>query len=439
MPATAPGDATGSPLRIGFASTDVTPTEPLDMRMGFREDVDGAYEDLEVKAMTITDGSTRSVVVSAEILNWTQDIVDAFREGLAERFDLEPRQILLNATHTHEGPSRTETEYIEFLVERGIDTVGDAFDRATDAHLSFGRGSFDEIVNRRGLTRDGQFVRQINYYGRTDPEIIVLKAVGVDGETLGVAVNFACHPTLVQVKQFGGDYVGLAMGMLEDDIGGDAVAMFLPGTMGDIKPPNHSSTKPGRLRFGYEGGVEKATAFGRRFADAVHAALDSDLVEVEGAIRADLDTVELPMMAQRVDEAEERPPFTGRRRRWARIARLMQDAMDEDGNYEETRTCEVYVLEVGEDFVLVGLNGEMNVPIGLRIKTQLQNRSAMVLAYTGPSIGYVPGYAQIPECGYEAGNPYSPEAEDFLVDKVMEMVSEGSETFWTDLANGWTS
>lgn len=432
MTATAPSNSDEPLLRVGFATTDVTPTGPLDMRMGRRENVDGAYDDLEVKVMAMDDGESRSVVLSAEILNWNEYIVDTFREGLAERFDLAPEQIILNASHTHEGPSRTATEYIDYLIGEGLETVGKAFENATPAHLYFSRGSYDMPVNRRGLTRDGLFVRQINPYGRIDPEIIALRAVDTDGTTLGVAVNYACHPTLVQVGAFGGDFVGLAMGMLEDDLGGDAVAMILNGTMGDVKPPNHSSTKPGRLRFGYEGGVEKATGVGREFADAVLEALDADSVEVRGTISTDLGTVDLPMMAERVDQVEEEPPFTGRSRRWAKIAQLMDEAMDDDGNYEETRSCEVYVLEIGDDFVLVGLNGEMNVPIGLRIKTQLQNRSAMVLAYTGYNIGYVPGYAQIPECGYEAGNPYSPEAEDFLVDKVMEMVSEGSELFWSE-------
>ena len=427
-----PEDTDDQLLEIGFAKTDVTPPEPIDLRQGRYEGPEDKYADPYVRAMTIDDGSNRAVIVTAEILNWSQEVVDGFREGLKDRYDLDPDQILLNASHTHEGPSRSATEYLEYLVEQGIETVGAALDRAEPARLYFGRGEFGEIVNRRGLTREGYFARIMNFYGRTDAELIVLKAVDADGEPLGFVANFACHPTLVRIGKLGIDFTGTARDVVEADLGEDAVGLFLMGTAGDVKPPNRSEEKPGRLRFGYEGGMEKLEAFAGRFADAIRDALDSDLVEVSGDLRTDLDTVDLPLVEDYVDEVDAEPPFDGPKRRWARLARMMDEAMDENGEYEETHPCEVYVFEIGDDFVTVALNGEPNVPLGLRIKSQLENRSAMVLGYTGPSAGYIPGYAQLPESGYEMSNPFSPEAEDFLVDKVMDMVSEGSEMFWLE-------
>jgi hypothetical protein len=48
----------------------------------------------------------------------------------------------------------------------------------------------------------------------------------------------------------------------------------------------------------------------------------------------------------------------------------------------------------------------------------------LVAGYTGLHIGYVPSMDMIPEQGYETGVPYSLEVEDFLVDKVVELVGE---------------
>jgi hypothetical protein len=108
----------------------------------------------------------------------------------------------------------------------------------------------------------------------------------------------------------------------------------------------------------------------------------------------------------------------------ARCAQLMLESMDADGSYLQTKPCEVYVTRIGPDFIMVGLNGEQCVRIGMRIKAQLLPKMALVAGYTGLHIGYVPSMDMIPEKGYEAGVPYSLEAEDYLVDKVIDLVGE---------------
>lgn len=112
------------------------------------------------------------------------------------------------------------------------------------------------------------------------------------------------------------------------------------------------------------------------------------------------------------------------------MARLILDAVDQEGNYKKTRDCEVYVTRIGNEqgdhsgskFVLVSLNGEICVPFGLRIKSQLPDNDVAVAAYTGPGIGYVVGTQELTGTGYEARTPYSPDHEDVLVCKVMDMV-----------------
>lgn len=253
-----------------------------------------------------------------------------------------------------------------------------------------------------------------------------MKAVSPEGQPLALTVNYSCHPTVLAGFDLGGDYPGVAMRLLEEMLPG-TTTLFLQGTGGDQKVPNADEKNP--FKFSYAGGPPRVHYWAQKLVHSVADSLENtQWEEITGAISTKLETVELPLIEHVIDiEGEGMEPFTGPERRMVRLAKLMLEAMDEHGNYKKTRTSEVHVLEIGQDYVQVGLNGEVDVPIGLRIKAQLIGRPVMVTSYTGPSIGYFPGYCQIPETGYETRTPYSPEAEDFLVGKAMSMISEGRE------------
>ena len=70
-----------------------------------------------------------------------------------------------------------------------------------------------------------------------DPEIGILRLDRQDRRTLAVVYNFACHP--IQGVPNGGntaDIVGFASKVIEDNLGDDAMALFVQGCAGDINP-----------------------------------------------------------------------------------------------------------------------------------------------------------------------------------------------------------
>ncbi len=74
-----------------------------------------------------------------------------------------------------------------------------------------------------------------------DPKIGVLKIEKLDGQQLAVLYNFACHP--IQGVPSGAntaDIIGYASKVIEDNMDGGALALFLQGCGGDI---NRSSIK----------------------------------------------------------------------------------------------------------------------------------------------------------------------------------------------------
>ena len=379
-------------LLVGAARGEITPDRPMrEWGGGHQELTDSVYLPLYVRVVVIDDGRTPVAIISGELCFWTDDVIERARRDLEDRHGLGPAQVLLNATHTHNGPQyRNDAAYKEMLGEVIVDLVDRAMAEARPARLYFARGWSDVAVNRRRVGRDG-FVRWgINPYGVIDPEVIVVQAVGADGRPLATIMNYACHPTTIRHEGFGGDFVGWAMADLERRTG--AAAVFLQGAGGEVKVRNRNP----EIEFGFtfDGGIDRVAKFGAMFSRSVLDALEGPLEEITGPVSARLDTVDLPVMADRIDREGE-PPLEGPRRRMARMARRMLDAMDEEGNYHRTRPGEVYVVRIGDRFRLVALNGEMSVGVALRTKAQLAGLPVMVLAYTGPSISYFPTADQL--------------------------------------------
>jgi hypothetical protein len=77
--------------------------------------------------------------------------------------------------------------------------------------------------------------KDIKSLGPVDAEIGLLKIARLDGSTLAVIYNFACH-LLLGVPKGGitADFPGFASKIIEDNLGNGAIALFIQGANGDI-------------------------------------------------------------------------------------------------------------------------------------------------------------------------------------------------------------
>ena len=104
------------PLYAGVNETNITP--PIGVWMsgyGFRPS--GAthiHDELYARALVIDDGTTRLVLISADIIVFAPDMVERLRTQIAEALHTQPHCVMLHATHTHthvhtrDGTIRTE-------------------------------------------------------------------------------------------------------------------------------------------------------------------------------------------------------------------------------------------------------------------------------------------------------------------------------------------
>lgn len=228
-------------LHAGVAKSDITTTEP------------GAviHDRLYAKALVLDDGRTRVAIVAldAVAIGGIGDISDEFLPRLRDRVEQELAipglNVLVNASHTHP-PGRMLCSDDE-QVERTFDAIRRAQATLVPVTVGVGVGHEDRImINRTLRLKDGKgwTIRhanpcppedQVAGLGPVDPEIGILRIDRLDGHALAVVYNFACHPLLgVPGGGLTANFPGFASRVIEEQLGGDAMALFLQGAGGDV-------------------------------------------------------------------------------------------------------------------------------------------------------------------------------------------------------------
>jgi hypothetical protein len=235
--------ATNTGLQAGVAKSDITTSDPA-VRVN---------DPMYAKALVLDDGQTKLVIIvmDAVAIGGICDIKDDFLAKLCDRIESElniPREhILVSATHSH--PPGLLLCDDNQQVERTFDAVSRALQNMTPVKVGAGVGHEDRIMMNRALRmKDGKHwtIRhsnpcppddEVESVGPIDPEIGVLRIDKMDGRPLAVIFNFACHP-YIGVPHGGvtADFPGFACNVIEDNLGDDAMAMFLQGAAGDITP-----------------------------------------------------------------------------------------------------------------------------------------------------------------------------------------------------------
>lgn len=471
MPGTEPTAGGSEPtFKIGMGKVDITPEKPMNMAGYGTRNKPGlgrAYHLLYNRVLTIDDGKNKIIYAQID-LSGTQNInsktggiVTAVREAMAGR-GIKPEQIALITDHIHNGPVTSDAAYFKTVIDKTIALINQCLDNTQEGRLYFGRGRCDVACNRRSNDRDGNYLwSYINRYGRTDHEVVILKAVDMKGKPIAVAFNYGCHPITMGGYEYGSDWVGFCLDSIEKETG--ATAIFFQGCAGDQRPdcpdPNNSLAFQSSVTELKADGTpedtpnpERPARYGRRVAASVIERLRTPMDQLSGPIRTSLTRFDVPALAGVMPNTK--PPdwqigtnFTSgdwtnslverqwpeymrpRERRWLRFAELIRDSVNPDGSFKNPQPVELFVNRIGDGFVHIGMSGEPCAGIGLRIKDQLRGHQVMVTGYTNLSIGYFLSAAQLIEGGYEAFGtgkkvPYSPEAEDVYINNAMNVVEK---------------
>lgn len=453
---------------------------------------------LYVKALVLKSGASTAVIVTVdavaigEIGRIPNDYLPKVRDQLQKELKIAPESVMVNASHCH-GLVCADVD------ARTVQAVKKAAANLVPVMVGVGSGTEKRISeNRRLKLKNGKTVdvrhayslppdEEVAEVGPIDPQIGLLRLDRMDGKTLAVVYNFACHPIMgLPNGENTADIVGFASKVIEDNLDEGAMALFIQGCAGDINPVLYKDVNQPR----------HAEPLGNLLGLSVLRALKKIKVQKEAPFRVMREKLELPRadlskrinamllererllkslrgtslnlktflpLAVKYNLSSEFPSYSSHR--YLHEDKMGRDdlrSMDKTNRQNMERYVQnVYTMEkltrlqinlallrkhhernlavrfqpisvemmglrIG-DFVMVTFPGELTVEIGLGIKKRSPHRHVFVAGYTNGYIYYTPTAEQMKNVGgaqEDSDCLLAPAWEKLFTDKVAEMLKK---------------
>ena len=197
-------------IKAGSATSNITPPLGTAIPGGFRpryaQNVD---DELFAKALVIENDSTRIALVTCDLIAVTQKMVDVAKQRIADRCDILPEHVMVNATHTHTAVAVADllgvdedNEYTDWVPLKIADAVELALLRLVPARIGLASVSESRITfNRRWHMKDGtvrmnpgiQHPDLVQPTGPIDPELTMMYVETEDNMPISSVANFSLH------------------------------------------------------------------------------------------------------------------------------------------------------------------------------------------------------------------------------------------------------
>jgi hypothetical protein len=391
-----------STWRAGVATVVITPQQSLWLA-GYASRTapsEGNIHDLKAKALVLEDEKgTQAVLITIDMLVVNKPFTDRIRKVLKEKHGLSPAQIMISASHTHTGPvirdalyniypldSREKAKiekYTDRLEEKIADVVDEAYRRMQPALLYSGTGVTRFQVNR--TNNDERTLKTTTSpRGPNDFSVPVLKVTDSNGTLQAVVFGYACHPTVLNINKWSGDYPGFAQLTLEQYHPG-VTAMFFQGTGADQNPLPRRS-------------VARAQQYGRELAAAVDRVLTEDMTELSPLLTTLYREIPVPLAEPPSTEELQQiaKDGAGYQQRWARHMLKMRK---EGKSFITSYPVPVQIWQLGNQKIIT-LGGEVVTEYALKLK-EMFGDSIFVMSYANDVMAYIPSEKILQERGYE--------------------------------------
>ena len=420
-------------LKAGSATANITP--PLGTRIpgGFRpryaENVD---DELFAKAVVIDNGTTRIAIVTCDLIAIPEKVADAAKARIADRCDIPPAHVMINATHTHTAVAIADllgvdedTEYTEWVPLKIADAVELAVWRRKPARVGFASVDEERITfNRRWHMRDGtvRFNPGIEHpdlvkpTGTIDPEVAMMFVEATDdGTPIAAVANFSLHYIGTDNSNaLSADYFGHFDRRMRHYLGDTCISLLWNAASGQINNTDFS----GRTKWtasGHQQAVKMANVLAGHFIVEMQLMEMHETLDLSGDLatltfqRKEITAEDLKIAEQVLSvpqgtyDAYETGPFS-----WV-IGEPIPNALVDVYARECQRlaklpaqmTAPVQVIRLGAA-AIVALPGEVFVETGMNIKSKSDAKPTFLVSLANGYIGYIcTDKALIEEGGYE--------------------------------------
>ncbi len=442
-------------LFAGVTKVDITP--PVGYRLqghdSRKNPSEKVHDPLYLKVLTVRKGGNRVVIITADLLGLSMNLVSETRAEIKRKTGLLPHQVLMCASHTHSGPfilppfdgilnENFIPDYISLLVKQAAGAVCEAIKKEENvSRLIYGRKQINiGSVNRRRKNPDGS-IGGPDPEGPVDHEVTTLSFETNLGSPLAILFNYGCHPTTVSntIYDITAEYPGAAQYELEKFYGG-TTALFTNGCSGDVRPNllNEEGTD-------FRGGdFQDVKRMGRLLAAGTIEAIESARAQKNqncftiDKITGYLETFSFPLdknfLPKNEEDVEKNLPVLvyKLRRSYQPMAPeikwkdLWKEKLNKGEKVPSTVDADIQVIKIGP-ISIIGFPGDTMSEIGLKIKKHLPY--AIVVSNSNGRIGYIPSAQGLKDGGYESSfffyaglpGPYDITMEKKLIDRVLEL------------------
>jgi len=394
-------------FKAGWGSCSITP--PIGTPLaGFGDrkgkPSTGVHDEIFVKALAVSDGTDKAVIVGADMLIVPENVAELVRVRVSQQTTLTANDVLFNASHNHSGPGafapgfasrafsgKYDPNIPDFLAVAFTEAIVEAYRSLEPAKMMYGNVDAPEYIRNRTRSE-----------GTVDSEISYMLVEQEDGDRCFL-VSYSAHPTILGADnmQFTGEYPGFLVRRIKEKTSAEAI--YLGGAVGSMssRPPE------GKDPF------DRCRAMGTALADKVLEAVSDTTLFND---KVDVASIGIPIRL---------PPFQLRLNENWRVSKFLFPILgiDADGW--------MHAVRIG-DVVLVGTPADYCGEISLDLKSLTTNRigNLWVLSFNGDYAGYISpdryyydkeekgGY------GYERGlmSWIGPDQEAFTVSLIMHMI-----------------
>ena len=441
-------------IDAGFSSRAVSPSKGVSLAGYFNNRFNrGVHDDLYTKAMALSDGNNRAVLIVADNTYVDPEVVRTIRQRVCARTAIPEANVLIQATHTHTSPVLKpgtwvdySPEYGELFVEQSTEAAVEAVDRMQPVIFEIAEGEERRVAFcRRFLMRDGTVATNppkdspdiVETEGSPDYDFGVLVAKDLSGKIVAVLAHCTNHVDTIGGDLVSADWPGVLCRQLSESLDSRPTVFLLNGMAGDV---NHFDIN----NLSQEASFAEAERIGEIYAETAMSLIRSKLqpLEVE-SIGVGQVMVELPRLTLTEDalrearETLEKTPISEDRDALHSVdlakGNSLVAALFAEKNLQfaeenlASETVEVGGMRIG-DLLIAGLPFEAFSKIGKEIKARSPFKHTFALGLFNGHHGYLatreavqrPGGMET-VAGIEDLRRFLPDASDRLTEAAVEL------------------
>jgi hypothetical protein len=460
-----------SGIEAGIARANITP--PLSApHAGWGAQThlyaDGVDHDLFATVLALRSGEAMVIMVELDLVIVSREESDAIRQAVSGITGVAVEAIRVGVTHNHAGPPPSAWNwmpegrealqtYYSLLPSLVSGAAYVAVGSLRPARIGFNIGQSHTAVNRRETAPNGQTVTGVNPAGEIDPDLLVVRIDGEDGEPIASIVGYTMHPTTLGPgnRLMSPDWPGHLKRVMSNLTG--APCLFVQGATGDIGPgpDGFSSDAESARRLGailgsqagalyFSTDVENRQYEHERIWDsgAPLGKWNYRLTESEPTtLLARSTEIELPVIEQPSKQSAREAVESAQSRLTSLIESSAPVSEIEDATFAVKRAnmtmsraetfgerehfpVALHVIRIGP-LVIAGCEGEPFSQIARDIKAASPFQFTWFGGYTGGWFGYVPTPEEYQLGGYEVDtSPYTSDAAGILTRGVIDFLNQ---------------